>query len=310
MNEPLVTVITPSYNQGEFIRATIDSVLSQDYNHIEYLIIDGGSTDSTLDVLRSCTDPRLTWISEKDKGQSDAINKGLKLAKSDILTYLNSDDLLLPSSIKFVVEYFMQNPTADLVYGDCQFIDAEGERVGVVNAFPFDLKRLILGTQILSQPGAFWRRRVTEQIGYMDETLHYTMDVDYWLRAALAGFHLQYVTGVRSAFRLHAASKTVSQQSKFWDDWATMLDKAYASDEAAPIATFKQAAYQRLTWNRLKERWLSGDYNVADLKPFLRQGTAKRRFIALVMFVEAYTRIPLLRWAYAAGFVLQRRRLF
>lgn len=309
-NQPLVTVITPSFNQGEFISATIDSVLGQDYNRIEYLVIDGGSNDTTLEVLKSYTDPRLSWVSEHDHGQSDAINKGLRRASGDYITYLNSDDLLLPGAVRFIVDYFAEHSSVDLIYGDCQFLDASDEPVRIVKGFAFDIRQMILGTQILSQPGTFWRREVTAEIGYMDESLHFTMDVDYWLRAACAGFNLHYVSGVRSAFRLHGKSKTVSQQTKFWDDWHYVVKKVYASNTISPeLLEEKEAALYRVEWNALKGSWLKQQYDLKRIKKFLGIGSLKRRVIAVIMGVEAVTHIPLLRWIFAVTSTLESRRL-
>src|SRR5664279_1773877 len=122
----LVTVVTPSFNQGQFIRETIDSVFQQDYPQLEYIIIDGGSTDGTVEILKSYQDSRFRWISEKDQGQSDAINKGLRLSRGDVLTFINSDDLLLPGAISEVVDYFEKHAEVDALFGDVKLIEANG----------------------------------------------------------------------------------------------------------------------------------------------------------------------------------------
>src|SRR5882672_4102859 len=133
MQGPLVTVVTPSYNQGQFIRATIESVLSQDYPHIEYIIMDGGSTDETAAVVRDYSS-RITFISEKERGQSHAINKGFERARGAIVSWLNSDDLFLPGAIRAAAERFQRNPTAGAVYGDGYLINHAGE---ISSRFPF-----------------------------------------------------------------------------------------------------------------------------------------------------------------------------
>lgn len=294
-SEPLVTIITPSYNQGNFIGATLDSVLSQSYTKLELLVMDGGSSDDTVTVLKSYNDPRLRWVSEKDSGQSEAINKGLRAAKGEYLTYLNSDDLLLPGAIQFVVDYFGEHPDSDLVYGDCQFIDVNGQPISVEYSNPFNLAQYLSVKQTVIQPGAFWRRQVTASIGDMDEALHFTMDADYWIRTALAGFELTYSPGVRSAFRLHDTSKTVSQKSKFWDNWIAVLNKVYAAPVPVAVEAVKDAAYEYIRWNQLKASWLEGHYDRAALQSFRQSSSVPRRLLAGVMWIESYLHIPLLK---------------
>jgi glycosyltransferase involved in cell wall biosynthesis len=294
--QPLVTIITPSYNQGKFIQETIDSVLGQDYPHLEYIILDGGSTDNTVDILQACTDPRLNWMSEKDNGQSAAINKGLRRANGEYLTYINSDDLLLPGTVKLIVNHFEEHPEADMVYGYCQLIDASGSHLRLVKTLPFDLQQAVLGSPPM-QPGTFWRRDVTRRIGYMDENLHYLMDVDYCFRTALAGFNLQGIRSTLAKFRLHEASKGVNQKMGFWQEWKPTLDKVYANaDIPQEILEVKQQAYENIDWNCLKISWALADYDRERLRPFLRHRSLNHRLLAALMLLESYLHLPLLKW--------------
>lgn len=257
----LVSIVTPSYNQGQFIKTTLDSVLKQDYPHIEHLVMDGGSTDSTLDVLQNYDDPRLTWHSERDKGQSDAINKGMRQVKGEILAYLNSDDVLLPGTISKVIGCFEQNPDVDLIYGSCYTIDANGDRVLhsdkiKVNYIvkPITLTDMMTMRIILPQQGIFWRRRVMENIGLFDESLHYRMDFDYWMRAMIAGHKFMPITEYLAAFRVHDTSKSTSQEIKFWKDWYSILDKVYTSDNLPQeVIDLKSTAYTFASYH-------AGDY--------------------------------------------------
>ena len=167
---PKITVITPSYNQGHFITETIDSVLSQNYPNLEYIVMDGGSTDDTVDILKSYG-KKFTWVSKKDKGQTDAINKGIKKSTGDIICYLNSDDVFLPNTLNTVAEYFMQNPEAMWVTGDYFIIDADGNKI---QSFVAEYKkwlrqnpskqRLSIANYII-QPSTFWRKELTQEIG-------------------------------------------------------------------------------------------------------------------------------------------------
>ncbi len=291
----VVTVIVPSYNQGYFIGMTLDSILQQDYHRIECIVVDGGSKDETLDVLQSHTDPRLAWVSEPDKGQSDALNKGLQRATGDIITYLNSDDLLLPGAIAFAVQYFDQHPDADLLYGDGYFVDAQGNRLSAFKSAPFDLAMCMINGQDWAQPGTFWKREVTQGIGLFDPTLHYRMDFDYWIRAALAGFRLQYVPGERAAYRLHGESKTVSQRPAFVHDWEIIVSRVYGrSDLPDEVLALKAEAFNVIDWWNTKNLWFDGKYAEArpGLRHFLRDPKRGRRLLAATMLFDSYLHTP------------------
>lgn len=291
----LVSVIVPSYNQGQFIRATLDSILQQDYTELQCIVVDGGSTDSTVEVLKSYHDPRLSWLSERDQGQSDALNKGLQRASGEIITYLNSDDLLLPGAVAFAVQYFEQQPDADLLYGDGYFVDAEGKRLTPFKSAPFDLALAILNGQDLAQPGTFWRRTVSDQIGQFEVGFHYRMDFDYWLRAALAGFLLCYVPGERAVYRLHGESKTVSQRATFVKDWEVIIRRLFGRyDLPANLRVLEAEAFNVIDWWKVKNLWL--DTNYAEARPvlrrFLRDHKPARRVLAATMLFDSYAHTP------------------
>ena len=209
---PRISVITPSFNQGQFIEATIQSVLSQEYADLEYLVVDGGSTDGTLDILRKYSG-KLRWISEPDHGQVEAINKGLRLASGEILTYLNSDDLYLPGALKRVGAFFGEAPQAAWVSGRCITVDADlNETRRLITGYKnFWLRthsyRALLVLNYISQMATFWRRSVYEALGPLDEKLHYTMDYEYWLRIG-KNYRLHTLPQTLAAFRLHANSKS------------------------------------------------------------------------------------------------------
>jgi len=211
--EPLVSIVTPSFNQGGFIAETIASVLGQDYPHVEYLVVDGGSTDGTLDVLRHFG-KRLSWVSEPDRGQSEAINKGWRRTGGDIVAWLNADDLYRPGVIRKVVAFLQEHADVDLVYGDCDHIDARGDVLRRHHARPADGADLLCSpVGIIPQPSTFLRRRVLQTAGYLDETLHQCMDFDYWVRVA-AQHRIAYLPECLAAFRVHPGSKTVRQSAR------------------------------------------------------------------------------------------------
>jgi glycosyltransferase involved in cell wall biosynthesis len=206
--EPMVSIITPSFNQVEFIERTIESIRIQDYPRIEHIVIDGGSTDGTLEVLKRYED-RLRWISEKDSGQSEAINKGFRLAQGDILAWLNSDDILLPGAISKVVQFLSDHPNAMMVYGEGYMIDGKDN---VKSRFPFtepkfDLWKLIHVGDYILQQSTFFRKSVFDTIPMLDEGLHYGLDWDLFIRIGKR-FHVEYIPEYLGCIREHGDAKT------------------------------------------------------------------------------------------------------
>ncbi|EKD80071.1 MAG: glycosyl transferase family 2 [uncultured bacterium] len=220
MKLPKISVITPSYNQGKYIRATIESVLSQDYPNLEYFVIDGGSTDGTVEILKSYGN-KIRWVSEHDAGQADAINKGLAVAKGEILAYLNSDDIYLPGALKRVGEYYAQTK-ADWITGDCLVIDEQGN-ISKNNWLISGYKRFLMtlyssitlriADSMLPQPSTFWSRQAYKKIGDFNIKYHYVMDYDYWLRMAKY-YHPHDLKVALSGFRSQDNSKSVTSRDK------------------------------------------------------------------------------------------------
>lgn len=179
---PLVSVITPSLNQARFIEATITSVLGQDYPHIEHIVIDGGSSDATLEILKKY-DGRIRWISEKDRGQGDAVNKGFAMARGSILGWLNSDDTYAPGAVSAAVRRLGSHPEAVMLYGNASYINEQGEVIGSYPTEPFDRQRLSEAC-FVCQPAVFLRKEVFSAVGPLDVGLNTCMDYDYWIRIA------------------------------------------------------------------------------------------------------------------------------
>ncbi|HTL61929.1 MAG TPA: glycosyltransferase family 2 protein [Nitrospira sp.] len=237
---PLVTVVTPSFNQGRFIRETIESVLSQDYPNLEYLVIDGGSTDETQEVLKAYGS-RLCWVAEKDEGQADAVNKGLRKAKGEIFGWLNSDDTYLPGTISKIVQFFQAFPSVALVYGQAKYVDAEGRVVGWHPVEEFDYKRLA-ETCFISQPAVFFRREVFEEVGPLDICLHYAIDYEYWMRAGKK-FTLRYMPELLATMRFHGEAKTVARRQEAQEEVILAIRRHYS---AVPARTIYVYTYIRL----------------------------------------------------------------
>jgi len=205
---PVVSIVTPSYNQAQFLEEAIRSVLEQDYPHIEYIIYDGGSTDGSVEIIKNYERHLAYWVSEKDKGQSAAINKGWKRAAGQIYTWLNSDDKLEPGAVRTVVKAFQDNPHAGVVHGDLCFLDREGHELGLAHGALSDFDRLLRdGQDHVFQPGSFFRAVLVNQVGLLDETLHMSMDYDLLLRLAQVS-EMVYVPRVLACYRIHAATKS------------------------------------------------------------------------------------------------------
>lgn len=224
---PLVSVVTPSLNQGRYLRATIESVLSQGYPNLEYIVIDGGSADESLGVLRDYAgEPRMRWLSGPDRGQSDAINKGWARCRGQILAWLNSDDTYLPGAIAGQVRELLSAPEAGAVYADAQYTDADGRPLTRLYGRPYSPAAL-LRLEIPAQPTVFLRRDLVSQIGPLSLVRRYSLDSDYWARAArVAPFRQAHA--LVATYRLHPDSKTVGQFAGFYREWLEVAESFFA----------------------------------------------------------------------------------
>lgn len=214
----LVSIVTPSFNQARYLEATLESVLSQDYPEIEYLVMDGGSTDGSRDILERYA-PRLAgWVSEPDRGQTDAINKGFARARGEVFAWLNSDDTYQPGAVRAAVEQLRAHPEAAMVYGDANYIDEKGRVIGRFPAAQTDYRRLRQGYVHIPQQSSFWRAEYWRKVAPLDPTFYFAMDYDLWVRLAQMA-PLVYVPGQPWAnFRLHRDAKTISADDRCWPE--------------------------------------------------------------------------------------------
>jgi len=226
---PLVSIVTPSLNKGRFIEETVLSIKNQTYPRIEHVVIDGGSTDETLDILRKYTDS-LVWISEPDKGQYDASNKGLRMAKGEILGWLMADDTYMPQAVETAVKFLIENPDVALVYGKCPFIDEKGKVIREFPSEPFDLSRLVRGPNTIPSPTVFFRKHIVDEVGYFDTNLYMSADYDLFIRIGLK-FRIAYIPKPLATYRLYAGTKTTGEYQKFGPDLLHIFDKLYSNND-------------------------------------------------------------------------------
>lgn len=239
---PLVSIITPSFNQGRFIETTIRSVLEQDYAAIEHLVFDAQSTDGTAEVLSRYAD-RVHAVVAPDAGQADAINRGLRSARGEIVAWLNSDDVYEPGAISRAVHHLITHPQHAMVYGEARYIDADGNDLG-----PYPTKPVAYLTQgcYICQPATFMRRQAVATVGYLDASLQYCMDYDLWLRLARC-FAIGQVSDTLACSRLHPDAKTVAQQLAFHREVVHMTHRRMG---ATPLAWLHGYANRRV-----RQRW-------------------------------------------------------
>ena len=241
---PLVSIITPSFNQAHYLDEIINSVFEQEYKNIEFIIVDGGSTDGSVEILKKYGD-KLRWVSESDNGQSEAINKGLRMAKGEILAWLcGVDDLYKPYTVKTVVDFFQKNLSTSMVHGPGEYIDPDGNVIMSRKGGDFSLEQLICVNTIMD-PTVFFRREVLEKVGDFNEDLHYVMAWDYWVRTALAGLQIKYIPGkVLAQAREHNDSKTIKYKERFWNERFMVFEKIFNSpDIPVPIKKIRNRAY-------------------------------------------------------------------
>ena len=273
--QPLVSIITPSFNQARYIEATIQSVLTQDYPNIEYIIVDGGSQDGTVDVIKSYSnvdsDSLLSkdqkqasgihnhsiawWVSEQDKGQTDAINKGFARAQGQILAWLNSDDTYAPGAISAAVKYLQAHPEVGMVYGDCNFINEAGRVIGKFGAAQTDQRLLRQGYAHIPQQTMFLRADLWQQVGPLDPSFYFAMDYDLWTRLS-ARTQLKYLPQTWANFRLHTTGKTIAADDRCWPEMIRVHYRDGGSFFSVIVAKYYIRKLIAPLWNWRRRRML------------------------------------------------------
>lgn len=261
---PLVSIITPSYNQADFLEQTIQSVLLQDYASLEYILVDGASSDNSLEIIHRYSDRLTWWLSEPDRGQAEAINKGLKRARGEIVAWLNSDDIYLPGAVAGAVAALEADPTLGMVYSDAITIDERGRPLNRLTFGNWGLTDLS-AFRIICQPAVFMRRTVLEKAGFLDPDYHFMLDHELWLRLARLA-PIQHISQIWAAARHHPGAKNVKQASGFSLETQRILEWILSQPDLASSKT-ESEANSEVTLVRAKRRFdqrkiLAGAYRL------------------------------------------------
>jgi glycosyltransferase involved in cell wall biosynthesis len=323
MSPPTFSIVTPSLNQGAFIEETIKSVLRQagDF-YIDYIVMDGGSTDDSIEIIKKydrlikegkwpvgCKGIQYRWASEKDKGQTDAINKGLNRSRGDIVAYLNSDDIYLEGVMKRAAEYFSENEEVDVIYGDCRVIDDEGRTTCVWRSREFDLIDELC-MNFIYQPTVFMRCSVLDRVGYFDTGLRYCMDIDYWYRVSMRG-KLAYIPVEMAAFRISGDSKTGASRAPFLREWRDILEKFFDQHAKDVIRKQRKHVFSWHHFNAARDFYLMKDLSAAR-KEFLRGMRLKpfslKACLSLAAIIDTYAHTSLFAKASTMLQLLNRLR--
>lgn len=234
---PKISIITPSYGQAAYIEDTIRSVIDQGYPDLEYIIIDGGSSDGSVDIIKKYETHLTYWVSEPDNGQTDAINKGLHKASGDIVAWLNSDDVYTAGTLMAIGKAFAADPDVSLLYGDVENFYVDGRTERIANHFEVED---FLSRVSIHQPGVFWRRNLHQQLGYLDESFYYLMDYDLWARFFF-NCKFQHIDKVMTRFRVHDEAKTGNNPPGLYMDYRRVLSRFWNS---LPDNSFKAKAIE------------------------------------------------------------------
>jgi glycosyltransferase involved in cell wall biosynthesis len=252
MVTPKVSIVTPSFNQARYLPQTLQCIREQDYPDIEHIVVDGGSTDGTLEILRDA--PGIRWSSERDHGQVDALNKGFKMCTGDILAWLNSDDTMNRNTVSAAVGA-LQRTGADLVYGDVDIVDEHGELQGVSRGIPFDFRVLLCGIDYIGQQTVFFRRELLERSGPLREELDNGFDYELWLRMAQHG-ELAYAPEIRAQIRVHPAAKSITRVDVSRANRKRIRAEYWKQTGLPAILRTPPLSWGTKSYYRVKRKWL------------------------------------------------------
>jgi glycosyltransferase involved in cell wall biosynthesis len=276
---PLVSIITPSYNQADFIEETILSVLNQSYLNIEYIIIDGASTDKSVEIIKKYAEKIAYWISEPDKGQADAINKGFRVASGEFICWINSDDILYKDFVKRRIDEFTRNPEVDFIYGDVDqgyYLEDSWLRKGKSTSY-FEIAKSL--EVPIPQQSSIWRRKVLSRTGFLDPRWHVLLDMDYFIR--IAKIHkILYIPGATGFFRMHKLSKSVYEEQKWAEEYPLYYEELV--EEIEVYEELRESVLCKCYFNCYKIKLAAG--NLSEAKVFL----IKSKNQSMLCFMKLY----------------------
>ncbi|RPJ22608.1 MAG: glycosyltransferase [Chloroflexi bacterium] len=258
----LISIVTPSFNQARYIEETIRSVLSQGIEHIEYLIVDGGSTDGTINAIKKYEDKLTWWVSETDRGQTDAINKGFARAKGQFLAWINSDDTYEPGAVAAAVKYLQQHPQVGMVYGDCNYINESGTVIGKFHSAQTNYRLLRRGYTRIPQQTMFFRAELWAQLGPLDPSFYFAMDYDLWIRIA-ARTEIKYVPQTWANFRLQPSGKSIIADDRCWPEMLRVHYRDGGSFFSVMVAKYYLRKLMSPFWNWRRRRMLNTESKVS-----------------------------------------------
>ncbi|MDI6701322.1 MAG: glycosyltransferase family 2 protein [bacterium] len=265
---PKISIVAPSFNQGRFLEETIQSIINQNYPNLEYFIVDGGSTDNSLEIIKKYENKIDWWISEPDKGQSDAINKGFQKAKGDWLCWVNSDDILLPDALEKVAKVFNKNPDVDIITGNVIYINENDFIVRCVRVPRMRWFFYRFGVGYFTAPVIFFKRELYEKVGGLDINLHYSMDIDLWHKFRLAGAKVYHINEYLGGFRVHISSKTGARmlgiKKIFEHPETTLVRSRYIPNVSKNTIRLFRIIYK--IWQILNLNYIKGWYDLQKWK--------------------------------------------
>jgi glycosyltransferase involved in cell wall biosynthesis len=302
----LVSIITPSYNQAKYLEETIKSFLTQNYSSIEYIVIDGASTDGSVEIIKNYADRVAYWVSEKDNGQADAINKGFHYANGEIVAWLNSDDYYLLGTIEKAVKAFEENPDVVLVYGNMLAVDENGDRFNTLTYNQLTLEDLLC-FQIIGQPAVFFRRSALQKTNGLDLTYHYLLDHLLWIQIAQQG-RILHVNETWSAARYHEEAKNRAKAAEFGREAFRILEFVRQDKTLAPI--FENVKLRALaSAHRVDARYLlDGGLPVKALSAWFRALTIHPPTVLARMNIFVSSILNILGLGKLRELILQKRK--
>lgn len=263
-----VSIITPSFNQARYLETTIRSVLGQRYQDLDYIIIDGGSTDGSIEIIRKYQDHLSWWVSEPDKGQAQAINKGFQKATGDVVGWLNSDDVYAPGAVNSAVKAFLQSPEVGLVYGDAISIDQDGSPFYQQVFDDYSLKELV-AFHIICQPAVFFRRESLECAGYLDENYHFLLDHQLWLRIAQF-VKIRHIAEIWAFARYHPGAKNITRSAEFSQEAFQILEWMKGEPRLARIIAENEKEVMAMVHRFAGRYYLDGGKSWKALQQYAR----------------------------------------